>query len=517
MSQRSRRQFSLARKISILFGSAVLAIIAVTLTFPWLQMKGLDEQTLFLQAKRTATVALQSVNLRSDDWAAVNNALAAQWPVLAAQLSMEPAAVPQLVSTAWAGSGFRADAIERLNLYPDQRYYWRIQDAGRTFRFAMAVRNHPLSVHPEALRGIVDVALPVPRTAGVWNWAATVLAGSSGAVLAILIFYMLSQRLVLRPLQRLREAAEQVSTGNTRTRAEVKTGDEFEALAAAFNDMLDHLRAAQEEQRKINRSLDIRLGELAETNVALYESNRLKGEFLANVSHELRTPLVSIIGFAELLRDGAAEGSELDRQRIARYSRNILSSGRGLLEIINDILDLTKIEAGKLELHLSEFPISELCRDLTDFVRPLADKRDQRFECVVPEGAPVFHSDSGRIKQILYNLLSNAIKFTPNGGSIRLALELNGAERVNIIVSDTGPGIPLEQQAAIFEKFHQVDSSRTREHEGTGLGLAITRELVQMLGGTIGLRSSPGEGATFIVTLPSRIEGSVSRAPVRLS
>jgi signal transduction histidine kinase len=280
--------------------------------------------------------------------------------------------------------------------------------------------------------------------------------------------------------------------------------------------MLAHLKAAQDAQRKINRSLDIKLGQLAEANVALYESNRLKSEFLANVTHELRTPLVSIIGFAELLRD-AAQTPEVDSKRLGRYSENILTSGRSLLEIINDLLDLAKIEAGKLELHVSEFSIAELCHDLIDFVRPLADKRNQTLDAQVADGLPRFRSDSGKIKQILYNLLSNAVKFTPTGGAIFLTVDRDGDRFVRLIVRDTGPGIAESQRQAIFEKFHQLDSSQTREHAGTGLGLAITKDLVQMLGGTIELESTAGEGASFIVNLPVQTERTTPRPPIRLT
>jgi signal transduction histidine kinase len=342
------------------------------------------------------------------------------------------------------------------------------------------------------------------------------LAGASGAVLAILAFYMIAQRLVLMPVTTLRRVAEQVAWGELAVRAHLTTGDEFQELSEAFDNMLSSLNEAHEEQRKINRSLDVKLGELAEMNVALYESNRLKSEFLANVSHELRTPLVSIIGFAELLRD-ASEQQEADQKRLGRYSENILSSGRSLLELINDLLDVAKIEAGRFELHVSEFSITELCNDLIDFVRPLADKRQQTLEARLAGDLPRFRSDSGRIKQILFNLLSNAVKFTPTGGRIRLAADRDGAERVRLTVSDTGPGIPPDQRDAIFEKFRQLDSSTTREHTGTGLGLAITKDLVALLGGYIELDSTGGGGATFIVTLPTHSERASPRPPIRLT
>ena len=278
--------------------------------------------------------------------------------------------------------------------------------------------------------------------------------------------------------------------------------------------MLAHLDAAQEEQRRTNRSLDIKLGELAETNVALYESNRIKTEFLANVTHELRTPLVSIIGFAELLRD-AWESGEPDRKRLRRYSENILTSGRSLLDIINDLLDLAKIEAGKLQLHLSEFSLHELCEEMIDFIRPLCDKRNQQIIHDIAADLPAFHSDSGKIKQVLYNLLSNAIKFTPTGGTVSFRAQHGDDGTARLEVSDTGPGISPEQCTIIFEKFRQLDSSTTREHEGTGLGLSITRELVHMLGGTISVQSEPGKGATFAVLIPASANQHAppSRAP----
>lgn len=509
-------RLSLARKVSVLFGSAVLLIIAVTLFFPWLQMRGLNEQVMLVRAKRIAAAAFLAGDLGGRGWESAQAQLEERWLMLARELGMA-VEVPRLVPDGPnVGAGFQAEAMERLRRNPEQRYYWRTQDDGRVFRFAMAIRGTEADTHPHRLRGLIDVNLPIPGAVGVWNAVVTVLAGASGAVLAILVFYMVTQRIVLTPVQTLQGVAERVTTGDIGVRAGIRTGDEFEGLAEAFNDMLAHLNNAQAEQEKINRSLDIRLGELAETNIGLYESNRLKSEFLANVTHELRTPLVSIIGFAELLRD-AADRPDADRKRIARYAENILTSGRGLLEIINDLLDLAKIEAGKLELHLTEFSIATLCEDLIDFVRPLADKRNQSLAVELEPDLPHCRSDAGKIKQILYNLLSNAIKFTPTGGAVSLAVARNGTERMMLVVRDTGPGIPEGQREAIFEKFRQLDASRTREHEGTGLGLAITKDLVQVLGGTISLETAEGRGSAFIVELPIAITEAAARPRIRLS
>lgn len=502
MAPREWLRHSLARKLSLLFGTAILLIIGVTLVFPWLHMAALNEQALLLQARRIAGAALETADLEVDDWSPVQRDLARRWWWTAKRLSL-PSTPPILVMVDEIGpEGFRREALNHFGRNPEQVIYWRLQDDDRLFRFAMAVRSGEVDPHPGLLRGLIDVRLPVAEDAGFWSTVATVLAGSSGAVLALLVFYMVTDRQVLRPLLNLRGVAEQVTSGDLTVRSTITSGDEFQKLSEALNDMLAHLRAAHEEQQKINRSLDTRLGELAEANVALYEANRFKSDFLANVSHELRTPLVSIIGFAELLRD-AWNTEEVDRQRLARYSNNILTSGRGLLELINDLLDFAKIEAGKMNVHVSEFSPAELCQDLMDFVRPLADQRRQRLELILEDGLPRCQTDSGKVKQILFNLLSNAIKFTPEEGAVSLEARRHDDENIELTVRDTGPGIAPEDHAAIFEHFRQLDSSTTREHQGTGLGLAITKELVHMLGGTISLDSDTGRGAAFTVRLPT--------------
>ncbi len=335
---------SLARKLSLLFGTAVMLTIAVTLAFPWQQMTALNEQAMLLRAQLAATTAANAIDLRAPDWSRTQRQLDAAWPQLSEELDLSPEA-PRLVRVGSHGLGFQRSAIERLQQFPKQRYYWQIQQDGTVFRFARAVRETNVNPHPHALVGIVDVRFAIAGDEGVWNSVVTALAGASGAVLAILAFYLVTQRWVLSPVRLLRRDAERVTSGDITVRSAIRTGDEFQKLSDAFNDMLSHISAAREEQERINLSLDVRLGELAETNLALYESARLKSEFLANVTHELRTPLVSIIGFAELLRDAVGNESA-DVARLVRFSKNILISGRSLLELINDLLDLAKIEAG---------------------------------------------------------------------------------------------------------------------------------------------------------------------------
>jgi len=503
---------SLARKLSLLFGAAVLMTIAAALAFPWQQMTALNEQAMLLRARLIAISAAHAVDLRAPDWADSQRQLETLWPTLSEEIDVSPVP-PRFIPADRHGQGFQFDAIERLQRFPEQRYYWQIQQDGEVFRFARAVRATDLDPHPHRLLGIIDVRLPVARDQGVWNSAVTVLAGASGAVLAILVFYLVTQRWVLSPVRLLRRVAEKVTSGDIEVRSSIRTGDEFQKLSDAFNDMLAQLNAAREEQEKINRSLDIKLGELAETNVALYESARLKSEFLANVTHELRTPLVSIIGFAELLRDATGD-ENVDPKRISRFSQNILISGRSLLELINDLLDLAKIEAGKIELHVTDFSIEQLCEDLIAFVQPLAEKRGQKLTSQIEPDLPLFHSDAGRLKQILYNLMSNAVKFTPAGGEIALRVTAESADEVRLSVEDNGPGITKTDHEAIFEKFKQLDASATREYSGSGLGLAITKDLVQLLGGRVGLDSEVGRGSTFYVVLPCRLKEDSARGPV---
>jgi signal transduction histidine kinase len=331
-----------------------------------------------------------------------------------------------------------------------------------------------------------------------------VLVGAAfvAGLLAIVVFYLIMQYLILSPVRDLRSVAERIVSGETSLRSEIETGDEFEELSDAFNDMLAHLNVSQDELRKMNKSLDAKLGELAEINVSLFEANRIKGEFLANVSHELRTPLTSIVGFAELLRDATDSPTPYDPEKIKKFCSNILTSGRMLLDLINNLLDLAKIEAGKMRLHRTSFPIADICQAVVDFTRPLADKKKLAVQLDLPDDPPLMHSDAGKIQQIIYNLMSNAIKFTPSRGRIDVRLQTEDGERVFIKVRDTGPGISREAQEQIFEKFRQLDGSVTREYGGTGLGLAISRDLAAMLGGRLYLQSEEGVGTEFTIDLP---------------
>ncbi|MBV9121409.1 MAG: response regulator [Chloroflexi bacterium] len=235
---------------------------------------------------------------------------------------------------------------------------------------------------------------------------------------------------------------------------------------------------------------------MREQNAALEAASRMKSEFLANMSHELRTPLNAILGFSELLMDG----DDLDRETRATYLERVHDSGRHLLDLINDILDLSKIEAGRMELHPERFNAGEMVGQVLAIVQPLAERKsitvnnDTAF-------APELTADAGKFKQVLYNLLSNAIKFTPEDGAVTVSAQAQG-QNLRLTVSDTGIGIAPEDQDRVFLEFQQVDSGANRKHEGTGLGLALTKRFIEMHGGQIWLESEVGRGTDFHILLP---------------
>jgi signal transduction histidine kinase len=230
----------------------------------------------------------------------------------------------------------------------------------------------------------------------------------------------------------------------------------------------------------------------------LEAANRHKSEFLANVSHELRTPLNAIIGFSEVLREKMF--GELNEKQ-SEYVDDIVSSGRHLLSLINDILDLSKIEAGRMELELRKFDLPTAVENALILMRERATRNGIRLQRAIDERLGEFIGDERKVKQVLLNLLSNAVKFTPEGGQIRVEAQLNDGS-VKISVSDTGVGIASEDQPVIFEEFRQVRISYLQKGEGTGLGLSLSRKFVEMHGGKIWVESALGQGSTFIFTLP---------------
>jgi signal transduction histidine kinase len=238
---------------------------------------------------------------------------------------------------------------------------------------------------------------------------------------------------------------------------------------------------------------------LESSNRQLDQASRNKGMYLTNMSHELRTPLNAIIGFAEVLLESAKE-EPLSEYQIDRLSR-ILKSGQHLLELINSLLDLSKIEAGQMQIFNSEFQLENLLQDVMEWLEPLLQEKSLQYELVFHSDTPIrLYSDSGKVRQVLINLLGNAIKFTESGGHIKVS-SIHDVTGVSIEIQDTGCGITVDQQQQIFEVFHQVNSSGTLK--GTGLGLALVQSLMKLLGGSVSLKSKYGKGSTFTLYFPA--------------
>ena len=237
---------------------------------------------------------------------------------------------------------------------------------------------------------------------------------------------------------------------------------------------------------------------ITENNLKLMEASQNKSEFLANMSHELRTPLNSIIGFSEVLLEKYF--GELNPKQTS-YVQNINNSGQHLLELINDVLDLSKIEAGQFELHKSQFKLSKVFELVINILNVRAKKKNIEFTNTGIDSLEEFYADERALRQILLNLLTNAIKFTPEGGKVKLSAICND-QNLEVAISDSGIGIAKEDQEAVFEEFIQVNSSATKKEQGTGLGLAIVKRLIEMHGGNIYLDSELGQGSTFSFNIP---------------
>ena len=355
------------------------------------------------------------------------------------------------------------------------------------------------------LLAVFKVEIPAKETvdaqADIHAWL--LVSAIAAVFLAMIALYVIVRYVIVKPLRHLRDVSNAIRQGEVEQRAVIHTGDEFEELGAAFNRMLRQLLRQQDELRLVNTELDGKIDEMAHANMRLFEMNQLKSDFLATVSHELRTPLNSIIGFSDLLEGAAGLG---DKQR--RYATNIQRSGKHLLEMINDILDLAKIESGKLEVHPSDFDIGQLVAAQCDMAQPLSEQKNLDLEYEVASGLPPVRLDRGKMVQVLNNLLSNAIKFTPDGGRINIFVLRDEQGDLRLTVADTGVGISESEQQLVFEKFRQGTTvmpggnAMTREYSGTGLGLSIVRELCRLLGGDITLQSELGKGSEFTVHLP---------------
>jgi two-component system sensor histidine kinase BarA len=499
---------SLERKCRFLFGTAIFVLI--TLSF-WLYAH-LTEDLAYGQAVNSCRLvvspSLGHYHLEKN----LKTALGAEFDqVKAAHQMVDPRKDYQyniIVENANANDTFERD------LFRDFRNEEHSENIRLSSKELLLVYSSPILAgescvachhhHGRAekdLLGIMQIRMPTKAIMDGVHWNRAILMGTAlGTALLIMTgSWIIVRYIIVKPVKHLKEVSDAISAGELNVRSEIQTGDEFEDLSHAFNRMLRNLVSMQDQWRKVNADLDRKVDELAQANMALYESNRLKSDFLATMSHELRTPLNTILGFSDVLLTSEALS---DKQ--SRWAHNIQSSGQKLLALINDILDLAKIEAGKMQVRVAEFSLQDVCEGLLNMFRQMAEKKNIDLRGQIDPAIPVLRQDVTKLQQILQNLLSNAIKFTPEGGRVSLKAETDSGH-VILTVTDTGVGIAPEEQDLVFQKFRQSGNPLTREHAGTGLGLSIVRELAKLLGGEIVLQSELGRGSTFTVRLPLQL------------
>jgi two-component system, NtrC family, sensor kinase len=336
-----------------------------------------------------------------------------------------------------------------------------------------------------------------PVRGKIWR-TALLLAAFLAAGIGLSV--LLARRLV-RPVKQMQTAAARIGAGAYDERIALSRRDELGSLADELNGMAASLQASVQslEQKVEERTGELQqaLAELSRKGRQLEVASEHKSEFLANMSHELRTPLNAIIGFSQVLRKRMFGDINAKQEE---YLDDILSSGHHLLSLINDVLDLSKVEAGQVELEVATFSLREALERGVVMVREPAMRRGVQLSLELSPDVDLVDGDERRLRQVVFNLLSNAVKFTPEGGSIVAAsCRVNG--EVQVSVSDTGPGIAREDQERIFEEFQQTDVG-VEQREGTGLGLALSKSLVELHGGRIWVESEPGHGSRFVFTLP---------------
>ncbi len=335
----------------------------------------------------------------------------------------------------------------------------------------------------------VQRATIIDRTISLTDRITVIAFFASIFLTATLGFFLV--RYTNSSLKRLMKGAQRFGSGDLNYRIDkIEDAGELGDLGRAFNDMSDKLRNAIYDVRRARDAAD--------------DANAAKSIFLANVSHELRTPLNAIIGYSEMLHDELGDAGEIDRPLFRRDLDRIIGSGRQLLTLINDILDLSKIETGKMSLHCETFLAADILQQVIDGITPLLRDSGNEIRLQDVSALPRIYNDAAKFRQIFTNLLSNANKFTQNGFITVAGRELPKRRGfLAFTVHDTGVGMNPEQQSRVFDAFVQAESSTSANYGGTGLGLAICREYCTLMGGSISVQSEEGVGSTFTVVLPT--------------
>jgi signal transduction histidine kinase len=496
------RDLSLSRKIkTIIIVSTALALVLSSSAFLWLAWNSLRD-----------SLELDAVGLAKAIGDNATAALLFKDTTAAHEIIMALAGDPRVMEAAlWEKGGTRL-AIYSQGAKSIARIPLRIQPEAASYEKDSLVIVRNIRMDKERV-GSIYVRMGLASLRSLFAKIATIMALITSGML-LLTYFIASklQALVSKPVVDLARTVKSISDNkNYNIRAKKAGRDEVGDLIDGLNEMLEQIQNRDEVLRRHSHNLALRSAEVTaingQLNIAIQkaeQASKAKSEFLAKMSHEFRTPLNAIIGYCELIEE---EMEETEQPEFSTDLDKIHTSARHLLALINDVLDISKIEAGKMEIFIETFNVQNALQEVWSTVRELAEKNGNHlhFDCADDMG--MMTSDQLKLKQVLLNLLGNSGKFTHNG-CIQMQVHrcsVNGAPWLHFQVSDSGIGISSEDQKKLFQAFSQADDSTTRRYGGSGLGLAITQRFVQMMGGTITVESSPGNGSTFLVRLPAEL------------
>ncbi|WP_048057902.1 cache domain-containing protein [Methanothermococcus okinawensis] len=391
----------------------------------------------------------------------------------------------------------KEDNKRAIGTFVSEEVYNKVIKKGETYYGKAFVVNNwyitaytPIKNSDGKIIGMLYVGMPEKPFIALQNSIKNSIFGVGilGLLIALMVSFVINDK-ITKPLKELKKGARTIGKGNYNFRVNVNTNDEFGELAKAFNKMADEIRKSNEKLKKQAEELEKSYNELKELD-------KLKSDIVAIVSHELRTPLTSIKGYVELVLDGTMGAiTESQKKCLEIANKNI----DRLKRLIDNMLDLSKIEHGELEMHMEEINLKELVENVVDTLKPLADEKN--INIIYKINDIIMKGDKDRITQVLTNLIENAIKFSPVNGKVEIQA-LKEGNSVHIKIIDNGPGIPKKDLDRIFDRFYQVDSPEKRIKGGSGLGLAVCKSIIETHGGTIWVESKLGSGSVFHIIIP---------------